>query len=324
MTTALQIDVHLTPGDLEQALRADVRRGLSATPKTLPPKWFYDERGSELFSEITRLPEYYPTRRERQILDRQAEVIVEATGADTLVELGSGTSEKTLLLLDAFRDAHQLERFVPFDVSEATLRDAARTIDQRYPGLAVHAVVGDFDQHLGRIPAEGNRLIAFLGGTIGNLDVDGRRRFLAEVAGLLRPGEHLLLGTDLVKDEARLVAAYDDALGVTAEFNRNVLHVINAALDADFVPEQFAHEAVWNASEQRIEMWLRSERTQTVRVSELDLDVGFAAGERLCTELSCKFTEGRVHDELDEAGFDTVRRWTDDAGDYALTLGRRR
>ncbi len=322
--TALQIDVHLTPADLDRALRADVRAGLTATPKTLPPKWFYDERGSELFSEITRLPEYYPTRCEREILRRHASDIVAATGADTLVELGSGTSEKTLVLLDAFRDAGRLVRFVPFDVSEATLREAAADIDHRYPGLAVHAVVGDFDRHLRLIPSVGDRVVAFLGGTIGNLDAAARRGFLSDLAALLAPGEHLLLGTDLVKDETRLVSAYDDARGVTAEFNRNVLHVINAALEADFVPDRFAHVAVWNAPEERIEMWLRSDRRQTVRVAGLDLEVAFAEGESMCTELSCKFTEDRVRDELGRAGFGTVRRWTDDAGDYALTLARRR
>lgn len=324
MSTDLQIDVHLDPSDVARALRDDVRHGLTRSPKALPPKWFYDDRGSELFERITRLPGYYPTRREAEILGARAATIAGLSGADTLVELGSGTSEKTLVLLDALAHDGRLRRFVPFDVSAATLEAAAARIDRRYPGVVVHAVVGDFDRHLGQLPTGGRRLLAFLGGTIGNLEPADRRRFLGEVAGVLGPGEHLLLGTDLVKDEARLVAAYDDPAGVTAAFNRNVLSVINRALGADFAPDTFAHEAVWNAADERIEMWLRSERDQTVTVRELGLQVDFAEHERMCTELSCKFTPAGVEAELAAAGFVTEGQWTDAGGDYALTLARRR
>src|SRR4029079_16304473 len=220
------VDVHLEPDSMVRALEADVRAGLSAAPKTLPPKWFYDDRGSELFDEITRLPEYYPTRAERSILRDRADAIAKATGADTLVELGSGTSDKTRILLDAFADAGTLRRFVPFDVSEETLRSAASAIAREYDDIDVHAVVGDFEHHLDEIPTGGRRVVAFLGSTIGNFAPEERAKVLAAVASALAAGDSLLVGTDLVKDVDRLVAAYDDAAGVTAEFNRNVLRVL--------------------------------------------------------------------------------------------------
>ena len=244
-----RIDVHLAPDWLRSALRADVAEGLTASPKELPPKWFYDERGSELFDEITRLPEYYPTRCERAILTERAPEIAALSGADTLVELGSGTSEKTRLLLDACvagGGRGRLRRFIPFDVSEATLRQAATAVAGEYPTVDVHAVCGDFDHHLGTIPRGGRRLVAFLGGTIGNLDPKQRAEFLAALSANLAPGDGLLLGTDLVKDPARLVAAYDDAAGVTAAFNRNVLAVVNRELDADFDVDRFGHVARWD------------------------------------------------------------------------------
>ncbi|MEA2704675.1 MAG: L-histidine Nalpha-methyltransferase, partial [Actinomycetota bacterium] len=253
------IDVHLAPDALRSALRADVAEGLTASPKELPPKWFYDERGSELFDEITRLPEYYPTRRERAILEQRAPEIAALSGADTLVELGSGTSEKTRLLLDAcVAGGAGLRRFIPFDVSEATLRQAATAVAAEYPTVAVHAVCGDFDHHLGTIPGGGRRLVAFLGGTIGNLDPKPRAEFLAALSANLAPGDALLLGTDLVKDPGRLVAAYDDAAGVTAAFNRNVLRVVNRELSADFDPDSFAHVALWDPANEWIEMRLRA------------------------------------------------------------------
>ena len=250
------VDVHLHGDAIARALAHDVRAGLTQMPKMLPPKWFYDDRGSRLFDEITRLPEYYPTRAERSILDEHATEIAKRTGADTLVELGSGTSEKTRLLLDALRDQCGLRRFVPFDVSEETLRDAAAAIADEYPGVSVHAVVGDFEQHLATVPAGGRRLVAFLGSTIGNFAPEPRHELLDAIAGLLVPGDALLLGTDLVKDPDRLVAAYDDAAGVTTEFNRNVLHVINRELDADFPVERFEHVARWDPDAEWIEMRL--------------------------------------------------------------------
>ena len=314
------VEVHLGPQDLRAALRRDVRNGLTAAPKELPPKWFYDARGSELFDEITRLPEYYPTRCERSILEERAEEIARLTGADTLVELGSGTSEKTHLLLAALAGAGRLRRIVAFDVSEVTLRDAATTLAAEYPQADVTAVVGDFEHHLHTIPGGGRRLVAFLGGTIGNLAPKARALFLSEVASLLAPGDSLLLGTDLVKDVRRLEAAYDDAAGVTAEFNRNVLRVVNRELGADFEPDRFAHVARFDPDEEWIEMWLRSTVDQRVRVTDLDLTVAFAAGEAMRTEISAKFRRQGVEAELGDADLAMTRWWTDAGGDFAVSL----
>jgi L-histidine Nalpha-methyltransferase len=319
----VQVDVHLSDATIADALAADVRAGLTRSPKELPPKWFYDDRGSQLFDEITRLPEYYPTRAERSILVARAAEIADVTGADTLVELGSGTSEKNRLLLGALVDAGTLRRFVPFDVSEATLRTAAHAVGEEY-GVTVHAVVGDFERHLGALPDGGVRLIAFLGGTIGNLAPGPRAAFLDDLAARLRPGDTLLLGTDLVKAVDRLEAAYDDAAGVTAEFNRNVLRVINRALGADFAPERFDHVARWDPTEAWIEMRLRARGAQQVRVADLDLTVEFADGEELRTEISAKFTPERVERELAAAGFALQRWWTDPAGDFGVSLATRR
>ena len=319
----ITLDVHLDQRDMERALRDDVHRGLTATPKVLPPKWFYDDRGSALFDEITRLPEYYPTRCEREILEHRAAEIATASGADTLVELGSGTSTKTRLLLDALRDAGGLRRFVPFDCSAATLRAAGESISSAYPTATVHAVVGDFERHLWLLPHDGCRLVAFLGGTIGNLAPADRAKFLNELGGGLEPGEHLLLGTDLVKDRRRLVAAYDDSAGVTAAFNRNVLHVINDGLGANFAVDQFDHVALWDDEEEWIEMRLRSRGAQQVAVNQLGLEVAFADGEEMRTEISAKFRRDRVEAELAAAGFELERWWTDRAGDFALSLSVR-
>jgi L-histidine N-alpha-methyltransferase len=320
MPRTVTVDVHLAPDATRRALESDVRAGLGSAPKSLPPKWFYDDRGSELFDEITRLPEYYPTRTERAILVAHALDVAELTKADTLVELGSGTSEKTRLLLDALRDAGTLERFVPFDVSEQTLRDAAAAVADEYAGVRVHAVVGDFEHHLGELPGGGTRLVAFLGSTIGNLAPEPRARFLADLATTLVPGDALLLGTDLVKDRGRLIAAYDDAAGVTAAFNRNVLAVLDRELDADFDPDRFEHVAVWNADEEWIEMRLRSRQAHTVHLRALDLEITFAPGEELRTEISSKFRRERVESELVAAGFDLAEWWTDPADDFALSL----
>lgn len=326
MTQAITIDVHLDADDMARALHDDVLTGLTASPKTLPPKWFYDDRGSRLFDEITRLPEYYPTRREREILDARADEIARLTGAATLVELGSGTSTKTRVLLDALRDGGTLRAFVPFDCSETTLREAGTALAAAYGGMAIHGVVGDFERHLSLLPRPdhgGDRLVAFLGGTIGNLMPSERAKFLHEIATALAPGEHLLLGTDLVKDRDRLVAAYDDAAGVTAAFNKNVLEVVNRELHADFVPERFTHVARWNEDEEWIEMRLRAVDAHDVHIGDLDLTVGFDAGEDLRTEISAKFRRDRVDAELDAAGFDLVRWWTDAAGEFGLSLAMR-
>jgi len=306
------------------SIEVDCRAGLTARPKDIPPKWFYDDRGSALFDEITRLEEYYPTRCERAILEAQAAAIVAASGADTLVELGSGTSEKTRVLLDAMRSAGVLSRFVPFDVSKQTLHDAAAAIEYEYPGCDVQPVVGDFTLDLDTIPRRGRRLIAFLGGTIGNLLPEDRRRFLRAVGRLLEPGDFFLLGTDLVKDVDRLVAAYDDASGVTAEFNKNVLHVLNRELDADFDVSTFEHVAVFDNDREWIEMRLRSSQTQTVNLAAIDLTIEFDAGEEMRTEVSAKFRREGVEREVAAAGLCLTHWWTDDAGDFALSLSRKR
>ena len=314
------IDVHLTPDYAARALRDDVRAGLTADPKWLPPKWFYDARGSELFEEITRLPEYYPTRAEREILRARAGEIAAITKAHTLVELGSGSSEKTRLLLDGLRDRGTLTTFVPLDVSESALRDAADAINADYPALAVHGVVGDFTAHLDKLPGDPPRIVAFLGGTIGNLLSAERETFYASIREVLEPGEWLLLGTDLVKDPATLVAAYDDSAGVTAEFNRNVLRVINRQLGADFDVEAFSHVAIWDAENEWIEMRLRADRAVRVLSPEVHLEVDCAAGEDLHTEISAKFHRQGVAAELDEAGFTSAAWWTDAEARFALSL----
>jgi L-histidine N-alpha-methyltransferase len=311
---------HLDPDDAAAALRADALAGLTATPKKLPPRWFYDERGSELFDEITRLPEYYPTRTERAILAARAGEIAAASGAEILVELGSGTSEKTRLLIDALRTAGTLRRFVPFDVDPSVLRLAGAALTAEYPGLEVAGVVGDFTLHLGELPRSGRRMVAFLGSTIGNLEPAPRAAFLAQLADTLQPGDSLLLGTDLVKDPARLLRAYDDAAGVTAAFDRNLLAVLNRELKADFDPAAFEHVALWDDAHEWIEMRLRAKSEQVVTVAALDLEVRFAAGEDLHTEVSAKFRRAGVERELAAAGLRLTRWWTDPAGDFGLSL----
>jgi L-histidine Nalpha-methyltransferase len=316
----LTLSNHLAADSAYQALCRDVRDGLQSSPKTLPPKWFYDSVGSDLFDQITRLPEYYPTRAEAEILRARAAEIASVSGADTLVELGSGTSEKTRLLLDALQQGGALRRFVPFDVDASVLSSAAAAIQHEYPGIEIAAVCGDFEEHLAEIPTGDRRLFVFLGSTIGNLDRGSRADFLAALAAVLQPGDSLLLGTDLVKDVGRLVRAYDDAAGVTAQFNRNVLAVINRELDADFDLGAFRHVATWNSEDERMEMWLRVERAQRVYIGALDLAVEFAAGEKLLTELSCKFRAEVVTAELAQAGLWRTRWWTDAAGDFGLSL----
>ena len=344
---------HRLPADYRAAsLRADALAGLTATPKSLPPKWFYDAQGSALFEKITELPEYYPTRAERAILRVVAPEIAALTGAAALVELGSGSSEKTRLLLSALRDAGTLRGYVPVDVSESALAAAGDALAAEYPGLAVHAVVADFEKYLG-VPAraeagaaaghvtasretgspdnggpdaggpdagDGPRLVAFLGSTIGNMIPAEREVFLRRVRAQLRPGDAFLLGTDLVKDPAVLIAAYDDSAGVTAAFNKNVLAVLNAELGADFDLDAFDHVAVWDARREWIEMRLRAASAQSVRVSDLGLTVEFAAGEEMRTEVSAKFREAGVRAELAAAGLAPRSWWTDPDGQFGLSL----
>jgi L-histidine N-alpha-methyltransferase len=310
----------------DRSLANDVLDGLTKPFKEIPPKHFYDTRGSELFDRICALPEYYPTRTELSILAARAQEIVDETGATELVELGSGAADKARILLDAMAAAGTLESYVPFDVSEQVVRDAAEQLVEEYEGLHVHGVVGDFERHLERVPATSGdaRIVALLGGTIGNFPPGTRRRFLRKVSALLGPDDRLLLGTDLVKDPAVIEAAYDDSAGVTAEFNRNVLHVINRELDADFSPEAFEHIAFFDRKHEWIEMRLRSQRPCTVLVGDLGLRVDFAAGEELRTEISAKFTRARVEEDFHAAGLELDAWYTDPDELFALSLAARR
>jgi len=319
----IAIDVHLD-ADAAATMARDVRAGLCAYPKELAPKYFYDERGSGLFEQITELAEYYPTRAEREILsDRSAEILAAAGRPGTLVELGSGSAAKTRHLLSAMRDAGALRTYVPVDISEEiTQRTAASLVDE-YPGLVVRGLVCDFEQDLERVPdGEGRRLIAFLGGTIGNLYPRRRHAFLERIAALLGPGDHLLLGTDLIKDEIRLEAAYNDSAGVTAEFNKNVLEVLNRQVGADFDLDGFEHVARYDAEAERMDIRLRSLADQEVRLEGLDLEISFAAGEEMRTEISTKFTRRRLETVYAGAGLELRGWFTDTAGDYALSLAR--
>ncbi len=310
------------PDHYLDALRFDVRAGLTSTPKTLPPKYFYDARGSELFDQITRLPEYYLTRAETSILTRHAPEIAGLAQCETLVELGSGTSAKTRLLLRALLDGGTLREFVPFDLDPAVLSDATDALVAEYPGLRIAPFVGDFTADLRAVTGSGRRMIVFLGSTIGNLEPVARGEFLAQVAAALQPGDTFLLGADLVKDAGRLRRAYDDAAGVTADFNRNVLRVVNTELGADFAVQQFEHVAVWDPVNEWIEMRLRSSREQQVTIGDLSLTVPFAAGEEMRTEISAKFRRDNIEAELAVAGLKTLQFWTDPAGDFSLTLAQ--
>jgi L-histidine Nalpha-methyltransferase len=314
------IDVHLSPDEVRQRMRADAIAGLQSHPKSIPPVWFYDERGSQLFEEITRVPEYYPTRAERHLLETYAPTIAELSKADTLVELGAGACEKTRVLLDAMQQLGTLSRYVPFDVSDEFLRDAASTLEDEYDPLSVHLVIGDFNEHLAQIPTDGRRLVAFLGGTIGNLDPARRARFLFDLNCTMSSDDSFLLGADLVKDRQRLVAAYDDAAGVTAQFNKNVLRVLNEQLGGDFDPDLFAHVALWNEDEQWIEMRLRALQPTVVTLEEAGITVRFEEGEDILTEISAKFTPARLEAELTAAGFVVDGMWGADEGEFLLTL----
>lgn len=313
----------LDPDRAAGTLADDVRRGLGAFPRTLPPKWLYDDRGSALFDEITRLPEYYPTERERQILSDHAPTIASESGATILIELGSGTSVKTRMLLDAFVATGQLARFVPVDVSETTLRRAAHDISHAYPGLQVEAIVADFTLHLGHLPQGSRRLVAFLGGTIGNLYVEERGAFLGALADSLSPGDSLLLGFDLVKDTRRLISAYDDPQGLTGEFVFNSLRVLNRELGADFDPEAFTYIPFWDPRMERMDLRLRSEMPQRVRIPGAELEIDLGAGEEIRVEISSKFRPEGIRTELAQAGFDVTGQYTDAGNDFAVILARR-
>jgi L-histidine N-alpha-methyltransferase len=312
------IESHLEDGTLD-SLVTDVRHGLGLPLKELPPKYFYDARGSELFEEITTLPEYYPTRSERALLNRHAPEIAALTGAEEMVELGSGTASKTRALLYAMAGRGRLRAYVPFDCSETVVRECIDLLAETFPGVALHGVVGDFESHLEMIPPGPERLTAFLGGTIGNFYPLERSMLLERLADL---GEWLLIGTDLVKDTAVIEAAYNDEAGVTAEFNRNVLHVINRELDADFDPDAFEHVAFFDAENEWVEMRLRARSEQSVTIPGAGLALDIAEGEEIRTEISAKFTQARIDRELQAAGFELERFFSD--GAFGLSLARRR
>lgn len=320
-TANVTIDVRLTAEQRRVMLLEEVRDGLARTPKSISPVWFYDQRGSELFDRITRLPEYYPTRAERALLERHADEITALAGAELLVELGSGTSDKTRVLLDAMDRQGDLPRYVPLDVDEVTLRCAAERLVERYPALLVHGVVGDFRHHLLDLPREGPRLVAFLGGTIGNLEPPDRSRFLFDLDSALDPRDRFLLGVDLVKDPDRLIAAYDDSQGVTAEFNRNALRVLARELGGRIDERCFDHVARWDPDEHWIEMRLRSRDELSVELTVLDQTVHFSRGEELRTEISAKFTPERISAELHRAGLIVEHTWQHELG-YLLLLAR--
>jgi len=318
------IDRHVD-GTAWSTLAEDVLDGLTRPFKELPPKYLYDDRGAELFDRICELPEYYPTRTERGILEASCGEISQITRAAELVELGSGSAAKTRLLLSALYEDGTLQRYLPVDVTESVVRSTAWELMNEFPGIGVHGVIGDFEHHLGYLPRPvGPRLVAFLGGTIGNFTPGSRRRFLRSVADLLGDGDFLLLGTDLVKDEGVLCAAYDDAAGITAEFNRNVLHVLNRELDGDFEPEAFDHVALFDTRHEWIEMRLRAREEHAVTIGALELTVPFMAAEEIRTEISAKFTRRRVQRDLAAAGLELSEWLTDPDEQFALTLARRR
>ncbi|MEZ4652914.1 MAG: L-histidine N(alpha)-methyltransferase [Candidatus Eisenbacteria bacterium] len=322
-TSLLEVEVHLDEQDLVQTMKQEVAHGLRQRPRQIPPKFFYDERGSQLFERITELPEYYLTRAERALLDRAAPGIAERCGCSELLELGSGSSAKTRVLLNAMKGAGLLEKYVPVDVSETMVRETADQLRSEYPKLAVHAVIGDFTRHLHLLPHGERRLVAFLGSTVGNFERDSAVALLREVASALGPQDRFLLGTDLVKDQAVLEAAYNDSEGVTAEFNRNALRVLNQQLDADFVPERFEHVAFFDRVNSWIEMRLRSTEDQTVTIPGLEMVLDLSEGEEIRTEISCKYTRESVEDLLREAGMKLVEWLPDEREYFALSLAAR-
>jgi L-histidine N-alpha-methyltransferase len=325
LITPLITTAHSLDGD-SGSLAEDVRDGFAGPFKELPPKHLYDDRGSQLFEEICSLLEYYPTRTERAILEASAPAIAARTGATELVELGSGTAVKTRVLLDAMREAGNLQSYVPFDIAETVVRETAFAIGAEYPELgSVRGVVGDFEHHLHLIPPppQGSpRLVALLGGTLGNFIPPGRHTLLRNIAALLRPGDHLLLGADLVKDPAVIEAAYNDTRGVTAEFNLNMLNVINRELDADFELDNFQHVAFFDTEQEWIEMRLRAQRACQVQIRALELEVNFEAGEELRTEISATFSPERMTADLITAGLEQVAMYTDEEQLYGLVLAR--
>ena len=308
--------------DRQKAIR-ELRDSLLRSPRRVPAQYFYDDHGSRLFEDITELPEYYQTRTERALLEQIADEVVKRSGAEELVELGSGASSKTRVLLDAMHRAGQLQCYVPFDVSEGIVRRVGDELTREYDELSIHGVIGDFVTQLDKIPRKGRRLVLFLGGTIGNFSDLDARRFLQGVHDLLEPGEHLLLGTDLIKDRQRLHDAYNDSRGITADFNRNILRVLNEQVGSNFDPEAFEHEAVYNESAHRIEMWLRATRAQEVHLRDLALTLFLDADSRVLTEISVKFDRDLIDSMLRNSGLQLEAMYTDAQSDFALSLVQR-
>ncbi|MEM1245060.1 MAG: L-histidine N(alpha)-methyltransferase [Acidobacteriota bacterium] len=319
-----KITISYGPAPEAGVAERELAEGLRAQPPRIPTRYFYDDRGSELFERITELPEYYQTRTERALLEEHAAAIIEAAQAEELVELGSGAATKTRVLLSAMQDAGLLRLFVPFDVSEGILRRTAEELTEEYPGLEVRGVVGNFLEHLGELPDGHRRLVAFLGGTVGNLRPETQApQFMESLADVMSPGDLLLIGTDRIKDPAIIEAAYNDSAGVTAQFNLNALNVVNREFDANFVPEQFAHRAFYCPENRWIEMRLVSQRAQTVRVGALDIELELAAGEEILTEISAKYDQARLESLLGQSGFELLEWRTDEKGLFALSLARR-
>jgi L-histidine N-alpha-methyltransferase len=301
-------------------MAAEVREALGGTPPSLPSKYFYDERGSRLFQEITRLPEYYQTRTEEALLEAVADDLLGMVKARELVELGSGSGRKIRLLLDAMVRAGRLESCVLFDINERDLEQSVRALGRDYPGAHVRGVVGDFTRGLEAVGPGSERLVALLGGTIGNLHPRDVPPFLSRIAGLLQEGDAFLLGVDLVKDKRVLEAAYNDAAGVTERFNRNILRVMNDRLGADFDPSAFEHVAFYDEENAWIEMRLRARRAQRVRIPAAGLERHLEAGEEIRTEISCKYTRASLEGRLAGTGL-RLGRWLTDAEDrFALAL----
>ena len=311
---------HLDPA----AEMAELRAALLETPRRIPTRYFYDRRGSELFERITELPEYYPTRAETRLLEARADEIAGSTGAEELVELGSGAASKTRILLDAMARAGNLRTYVPLDVTESMVRRAAGELAAAYPELTVHGLVADFHHHLDQIPAGEPRLVIFLGSTIGNLRPDEAVAFLRGIAAPMAPGDFFLLGVDLIKETAVIEAAYNDSAGLTAEFNRNILRVINRLAGGDFVPERFAHRAFFDPTNSWIEMRLVAQGAQNVLLRELELILELADGDEILTEISCKYERPLVESMLAAGGFALERWFANEDGLFGLALARRR